>query len=143
MINTQYSFIELKHWLDGLPDQQMGDPCAISNIGEPYIVFSVGALARPGDEAIVESIVAADMQRQIEAYLKDKSGRIYWRVPLEWEVAPYSVILRFDDNGIDKDFITDRRCVMDKSWLAVRGYCRLVKAKCRTMEESIPERKTS
>lgn len=133
-MNTSYSFIELKHWLDGLPNQVDGDPCAVSDIGEPYVAFHFGALARPGDVEVVESVVADYMRNALENYLKDKGGRIYWRTRLEWEIIPYSVIVKMDENGPDKDYVTDRKCVMDKNWRAVRCFCRLVRAQLKTME---------
>jgi hypothetical protein len=128
------SFDELSRWLDEMPDQTDGDPCAISNIGELYIPFSATAIARPGDEKLVERQVVGNMVFQLKEYLATKSGRIYWRVRLQTEVQPHAEVLRFDVRGPDKDPFTDMPCVMDKNWVRISAFCKLVRATAKTME---------
>jgi hypothetical protein len=127
------TFGVLKAALGAIPDQTTGDPYAISNIGEPYVEFASSAIARPGDEATVERFVAADMIRNLNAYFVGKSGRIYWRVPLETDVSPVSLVVRVDTNGEDVDPTTGERCVMDHNWVRISAYCRLVRAKAATV----------
>lgn len=132
---TEYeSFDEIASWLNNLEDQTVGDASAICEIGEPYIEFKCFGIARPGDEKIVERVVARDMSRKLSEYFSDKSGRIYWRVPLEVDVNPIEIVIRLDVNGPDIDFITNKRCISDKNWVRVACYCRLVKAKMRCIE---------
>ena len=128
------SFAELEKALASIPDQTTGDPCAISNIGEPYVEFKAFAIARPGDEKMVERYVVASMVEQLNNYFSDKAGRIYWRMPFESDVKPESVVLRMDVNGPDKDFLTDQPCVMDKNWVRVAAHCRLIRARCAALD---------
>jgi len=123
------SLADLKRELDALPDQQMGNPTAVSDTGEPYVEFRAYGIARPGDEKIVERYVAKLMSSQLHSYFLSRIGRIYWRTPFEFETRPYEEVLRIDDDGEDVDFVTDQKCVKDKNWLLVTAYCRLVKAK--------------
>ncbi len=127
------SVAELHAALNNIPDQTTGDPCAISDIGEPYVAFRSSAIARPGDEALVERYVVAAMVQQLNDYFDGKAGRVYWRERLEFDVGPHEVVLRMDVNGPDKDFLTDQPCVMDKNWVRLCLYCRLVRARCQTM----------
>lgn len=128
------TFEELRAALDALPDQTAGDPWVVSNIGEPYVEFRARALARPGDEALVERLVVDDLVRQLNAYFYDKDGRIYWRERLEVDRSQCSVVVRLDATGEDVDFVTNTRCVMDKNWVRIAGYCRLVRAKAATVD---------
>ena len=128
------TFAELRFLLDRLPDQTEGDPCAICQTGEPYVEFIVDMLARPGDEAAIERCAVELFSRQLSRYLSDKSGRIYWRTRLEHEWSPAYVVVRFDVNGPDLDYITDQRCVTDKNWRRIKGYCRLYRANFKSME---------
>ena len=132
------SFDELKYALDNLPNQTDGDPCAVCQIGEPYIEFKVAMLARPGDEKIVERHVVSEIIRQLNEYLDGRGGRIYWRIRFESDVCEHAEILRLDVNGPDVDFITNERCVKDKNWRRIAAYCRLVRARMETMVLSAP-----
>jgi hypothetical protein len=127
------SFAELKVALDDLPDQAMGDPIAICQIGKPYIEFLHRGLARPGDEEVIEREVVAAMVRSLNEYLGDKQGTIYWRERLEADVHPIAVVRYYDINGPDLDPTTNRRCVTDKNWVRIAAYCRLVRAEFKTM----------
>ena len=118
-----------------MPDQTMGIPYSVSDIGEPYVAIFSKSLARPGDEKIIEHLVVTDMCEKLDTYFEDKVGRIFWRVPFETDVKPYEVVMRFDVNGPDVDFITGQQCVKDKNWVRIAAYCRLVRSKA-----PIPER---
>ena len=124
------SFDDLTRALNEMPDQTDGLPCAISDIGEPYVAFSAKGIARPGDEKIVERLVVAEMCEKLDQYFADKKGRIYWRTRLEIDREPHHVIQRMDANGLDEDFITGQKCVMDKNWRKIHAYCRLVRTTC-------------
>ncbi len=122
------TFATLKESLERIPDQQTGRASAVCEIGEPYIEFCVGGLARPDDVAVVENHVAEQMGIMLAQYLTSRKGRIYWRVPLEWQTAPHAVVMHLDPVGPDTDFLTGQRCVMDHNWRKIAGYCRLVRA---------------
>lgn len=128
-MRTDYSFAELQRWIDALPDQHLGVAGALSDVVEPYVEIMEGALARPGDVVVIESIVADFMQRRLKTYLNQRSGRIYWRVPFEWKIAPYPIVVRYDEDGPDIDFVTNQRCIKDKNWIGIKAYCRLVRAR--------------
>ncbi len=126
--NGASTFEELKEWISGLPNRQAnGSPTNIcSQTGDEYVeVFSRHA-ARPGDEKYAEKMVVEDMQRQICKLFTDRlHGTIYWRVPLETQIQKWSRVKEYREDGPDVDFLTDRRCVMDRNWKAVKAYCRL------------------
>lgn len=123
------SFATLESWLRELPDQITGIPTAICQTGEPYVEFRERALARPSDAKVIESNVAERMSSRLREYLCERSGLIYWRVPFEYETKKHSVVVRYDESGPDKDFVSDRKCVMDHDWVCVSCYCRLYRAK--------------
>ena len=122
------TFAEHKDWLAKFPDQQDGLPCSVCETGEPYVEFRATALARPGDAATIEGLVADQMKNQLGEYLNGRRGRIYWRIRLETDIDDYPMVARYDDNGPDKDFMTDRRCHLDKNWKRVAAYCRVYRA---------------
>ncbi|HZS57517.1 MAG TPA: hypothetical protein VFA65_24165 [Bryobacteraceae bacterium] len=122
------TFKELHDWLNGFEDQTDGIPAAICEIGEPYREFFAHSFVRPGDEKVGEKVVAVMMHRQLDNYLSEKDGRIYWRIRLEEEISDVYVVQKYDINGPDMDFITDRKCFADKNWRKVGAFCRLVRA---------------
>jgi len=122
------SFISLKNYLDGINDQKMGDPCVVCETGETYKEFSEKRLCRPADIEIAESECAAAMRKRLDNYFSERQGRLYWRIPFEYERAPTAVVIRFDIDGPDLDFLTNRKCVTDKNWIQVQCYCRLYKS---------------
>jgi hypothetical protein len=123
------TFVGLRAALEeSIPDQVDGHSYSISDIGEPYIEFFAKGLARPGDERVVEGIVVEQIARQLAAYLDRRRGRVYWRERLQLEIEPQHIVVKFDSNGPDVDPLTNRRCVMDKNWLRVGAYCRLIRA---------------
>ena len=128
MYSLVTSFSDLRNWLDSLPNQQLGRASAICETGDAYRVFAFYGLSRPGDEAIVERAVAEQMSRSLNEYFGSRPGRIYWRIPLETEITDHEAVARFDDNGPDRDFSTDRRCVLDRNWRLISCYCRLFRS---------------
>jgi hypothetical protein len=128
------SFVELRTWLDNIIAQTDGVPSAICETGEPYLSFRHYALARPEDVSVIEKVVADAMQESLATYMKDRHGTLYWRTRLETSINDRTIIEKFDDvKGPDKDFITDRKCFMDKNWKKVGAFCRLYKAPFRTI----------
>lgn len=121
-------FDSVESWLRSFPEQMMGIPTAICQTGEPYVEFLEFGLARPADVRVIEAIVARKFVDRIGAYLGQRAGHIYWRIPFERSNDPAPVVVRYDELGPDKDFITDRKCVMDKDWVRVACYCRLYRA---------------
>lgn len=130
------SFAHLKVWLAGFPDQTEGDKAAICQTGEEYVEFHENALARPGDEAVVESVVAGKMKGRIAEYFTGRSGIIYWRVPLETKVDAAEVVLRHDPHGLDEDPVSGKRAVLDRNWRVVVAYCRVYRARCKTLAQA-------
>lgn len=130
------SFAELKKYLGSLANQTFGLPASICETGEPYVEFQESALARPDDIECIERRVAERMSRRLGGYLDTRHGRIYWRFPFESDIDTVAVVARYDDNGPDRDPITDRKCVMDKNWRNVACYCRLYRATFMTQEKT-------
>lgn len=125
-----HSFDEMKRWLDSIEGQTVGIPTAVCQTGEHYVEFFENGLARPSDTKVIEANVARAMQTRLAKYFEDRRGMIYWRIPFETVIEPTAVVVRYDEAGPDHDFMTDRRCVMDKDWVAVKAYCRLYRAHC-------------
>ena len=130
-----YGFIELKKALEDLPNQVVGKPFSICEAGELYVEFLESALARPDDVEVIERNVVSLMARRLFDYLAGRSGRIYWRIPFEYEIAHHSEVVRYDENGPDTDIFTDRRCVLDNNWRRVACYARLYRATHYVPEE--------
>ena len=127
------SFVELERALNEFPNQTNGDSSSVCEIGVPYIAFHARGIARPGDEKTIERFIVNEMCEKLDEYFDGKSGRIYWRHRIEFDVSQHNEVLRLDVNGPDVDFITDQKCVMDKNWRKVHLYCRLVRAPYQTM----------
>lgn len=128
------SFGELKTYLAGLSNQVVGAAASVCETGEPYVEFFEVGLARPADVEIIERLVAGRMGVHLQEYLGGRSGRIYWRIPFESEVTEYPIVARYDDNGPDRDVVTDRKCVFDRNWRRVACYCRLYRASLPTFD---------
>lgn len=123
------SFADLKAKLDALPNQCLGLSQRVCETGEKYLEIFEAAFARPGDVAVVERQVAASMARRISAAMEGRPGKIHWRVPFESEITDTQVVVRYDANGPDVDFITNQRCYVDKNWKRVGAYVRFTKAR--------------
>jgi hypothetical protein len=123
-------FASLKAHLAQWPDQAIGLASAVCEAGEKYVEFFEVALARPDDVEVIERLVAQRMSERLRDYLSPRHGRIYWRIPFESEISEWSVVSRYDENGPDRDELTDRKCVKDKNWRRVACYCRLYRATC-------------
>lgn len=119
---------ELKQHLDAMPDQQRGRPSSVSDVGEPYVEIHEHAFARPSDVALIERVVAQKMLLSLNRYFDARRGRIYWRIPLEWDISPTRIVVRHDENGDDVDFTTNKKCVTDSNWIKIAAYCRLYRA---------------
>lgn len=119
------TFKELEAALAGLPDQCIGRPMAFCENGLAYVTVHESALARPADVATIEAKVVDRMASRLTTALGGAEGRIYWRNPLEWDIEDTYVIERFADDGDFVDFLTDRRCFVDRNWKRVTGYARL------------------
>lgn len=124
------TFAALKADLENIDGQNIGRPGPTCETGDPYVEFYASAYARPGDEALMEATVAEEMQLRLGRYFSEgRYGCLYWRMPLEWEIAPHSIVIQLDENGPDIDFITGQRCVKDHNWIKIAAYCRLFRAK--------------
>jgi hypothetical protein len=64
--------------------------------------------------------------KSVNTYLKDKTNdmTLVWRIVPEDDLSDTYVVLSHDENGPDKDFITDRRCHTDKGWKKYGIYAR-------------------
>mgnify|MGYP001612549790 FL=1 len=121
----QFSFSDLREWLASFPDQVAGKVGPFTETSTPYMEFFSRSFSRPDDVTVIEVMVARDMQRQLEIYFNNNRGKIHWRIPLETEVRPAHIVLRYDENGPDMDYVLDKRCHTDKNWRDVAAYCRL------------------
>lgn len=135
---TITGFREIAIRLSAIRDQTMGIAGAICEAGEPYVELSDGAYARPDDVEKIEVVVANRMWRQLDGYLNKANGRVYWRMPFEYDIHDSHFVERFDVNGPDTDPMTDRKCVLDKNWKLIRCYCRLYRATLPLPEPSSP-----
>lgn len=132
IFSSDHSFDSIGHWLKHLDDQTTGLACHVSNAGEPYVEFIAQALSRPSDVEIIERQVATQFHAQLSSYLDARGGTIYWRIPFEFVIEEAAVVARYDINGPDKDFMTDRACFLDKDWKRIACYCRVYRATMRT-----------
>jgi hypothetical protein len=100
----------------------------LSVTGEEYAEIAFSALSRSADEAIVSRFVLNAFSQLLTSYLSQTRGQVYWRIPLEeaWLDAPQ--VVRYDVDGPDIDFYTDRRCVLDRDWKRYGVYCRLLRS---------------
>lgn len=112
------------------PDAKMGRKRAVSNTGEPYVEISQYAICRDAefDIAATKKFVASRMVRALREYFESRGGvgTLYYRVPLEDIMQDYPVVIKYDENGPDKDFLTDRRCYLDRGWKGYGMYVRLL-----------------
>lgn len=125
------TFLEVKEWLDSLPNvQKTGSPTSVcQETGDEYQEIFVSGLSRPGDEWIVERLLAHSIQFKICKLFSGRlDGDIYWRIPLEFDVLKAPQIIEYRDDGPDKEMFTERPCVKDRDWTLVRAYCRLTVA---------------
>jgi hypothetical protein len=129
-----HTFAELKAHFDTLADQMAGLQGAICQTGQPYREFTIAMLARPDDVAVIEKVATNAMARDVGRYFDGREGTIYWRIPLEVDIAPYEVVTRYANDGPDTDFLTDQKCFKDKNWVGVKAYCRVFKALHRTAQ---------
>ncbi len=125
----RYTFAQLRARLDAMPDQEQGLPGDVCQAGEMYREFFVTAMSRPGDVAVVEDAVAANVLVLLDQYFLDREGRIYWHTPLEWDISESPLVMEYRDDGPDTEIITNERCVLDKDWWRVGCYTRLYRAK--------------
>lgn len=110
------------------PDAEDGLAASRSQTGEEYVEISFCAICRSADMAIVSQFVVGRFAMMLAAYLDERRGQIYWRIPLEedWHDAPQ--VIRYDESGPDVDFYTDRRCFLDRDWKRYAIYCRLLRS---------------
>jgi hypothetical protein len=125
-------------WVNSLPYQTDGKKATLSETGEPYVeMFSI-VPCRPDDVKVAERVVATVFARQLWSYLSSKSdGAIYWRVRPEFGVWPHQEVVSFDDAAPDYDAWTGKRCVMDRNWVIVKAYCRVLKTDKSPMDREI------
>ncbi len=128
-MTPEYSFAFLKEHLDALPNQVQGPPGDVGPIGKRYREFLVTAVSRPGDVAVVEGSVVANIMVLLDQYFEHRKGRIYWHTPLEWKVSETGVAMEYRVDGPDKDPLTGAPCVLDKDWRKVACYTRLYRVK--------------
>jgi hypothetical protein len=131
MHNAEFNDLaSLKRYLDNrFPNAGYG-VSSLSATGEEYVEIAFSALSRsaPTDEEIVSRFVVIAFSQLLMSYLDQTRGQLYWRIPLEegWIDAPQ--VVRYDDNGPDIDFYTDRRCFLDRDWKRYGIYCRLLRS---------------
>ncbi len=100
----------------------------VAATGEKYVEIAFSALSRPADMAIVSRFVFVTFSELLMSYLDQTCGQIYWRIPLEEDWIDVPQVVRYDENGPDIDFYTDRRCVLDRDWKRYGIYCRLLRS---------------
>jgi hypothetical protein len=112
------------------PDAKYGNTKSVSDTGEEYVEISFSALSRPvaSDMAVVSRFVVSQFSRLLTTYLDQTHGRVYWRIPLEYDTINDPQVVRYLANGPDVDFYTDKRCILDREWKCLGVYCRLLRS---------------
>lgn len=118
---------ELKSRLDAMGGV-LGNPGQYCETGAEYDVVSENVLARPENVDEAESRVAANMWIKMMVLMGGKYGKLYWRIPLEYEILNGSKVDRIDESGPDVDFETNSKCYLDRNWKRVAAYVRFHKA---------------
>lgn len=127
------SFIDLKHWLDNLPNQIEGIQGSHTAEGNAYVEFTASALSRCADIRDVEAAVARQMQHKLQAYFAGRGDNpILWRKHLEWDLNSGYTVIRYGEDGPDRELSTNRQCFMDKNWLWITAYARCYCGKAAT-----------
>ena len=102
--------------------------------GVTYSEVNSMALARPGDEKIIEKIVCTDFLTKIIGFIdavqlsRNPVGgkiRLEWRIRPMFEVGNYPVVVKYEENGPDVDGRTDKRCVKDNDWNFIKVRARV------------------
>lgn len=119
-------FPSLQRYLDRLPAEEGTAGHICGQTGGPYTEIFARRYCRPGDEWLAEREVALEMLDKVNkvAMTAPRHGIIYWRKRLETETTNAPQIIEYREDGPDKDFTTDRRCVKDHNWRSVGAYCR-------------------
>lgn len=122
------TFAAMRDSLSRIFPNKRGIPNAVCETGDPYVEFYANAICRPDpfDIECVKASVRHNIARQLTTYFNDGNGTIYWRIMPEEDLQDHQCVIRYDENGPDKDFYTDKRCFMDKNWKAYSIYMRLV-----------------
>lgn len=122
------NFNHLDTWVRSWKNyQEDGSPTAVcSQTGTPYTEVYAYQFFRPGDEAVAERTIARQMGQKISSLFCGRAnGKVYWRQRLQYELSDEPQVIRYCEDGPDKDFYTDRNCIMDHNWKVIRAYCRM------------------
>lgn len=124
--DQRMTFEQTKDWLDSLPAKTM-EAGVYAN--DERVVFGYGLICRnePFDIELAVADICGQFRGDFLAYLNAREGELYWCDPFEWDTWADPVITEYRDDGPDLDPITDRRCVRDKRFVAVKCYARCVK----------------
>lgn len=124
-----FDFNQMMNAINSKPFKQItGIPSSCDANGNKYVELMCKALARPGDEKEVEAFACGNVLQQFEQMTRHTlaaSSVIHWRVRPEIEVLPTGRVIEYREDGPDRDFLTDKRCVMDKNWVGISVYMRL------------------
>ena len=108
--------------------QSDGPAATLNSAGEKYIEFGCGLHAREQDVDIIMSVACTKLANAIHtlaARYTPQTHAIEWRKRPECAVGDYPLVVEYRDDGPDMDFVTDRRCVMDKGFKLVKTYARI------------------
>jgi hypothetical protein len=125
------TFARLQEWIAGrMEPQREGFNSYFCDTGEDYAPeFYAGVISRdePFDLQVAESILCDEMKFALSEYLDSREGTIFWRDPLEMDIWRDGIIVEYREDGPDKDYLTDRRCLKDKRFCVLKAYARLIK----------------
>jgi hypothetical protein len=99
-----------------------------SYTGEPHDEIYVVQTCRreESDLTLAVHFALSQFRRRFEHELESlgDGAKVEWRVKPEIEVAEYDRIVRYHEDGPDKDFVTDKRCTFDRRFWLVKVYAR-------------------
>lgn len=123
------TFKQVKEWLESQSGYVDGMPTSVCETGQPYQEFSLFGYARPGDEPIIEAQLAERLFSDLCSHIGSGPSLkkyIYVRIPLEWNISQWPLVIRYDPEGPDFDRANEKKCYMDHEWISIRCYVRLV-----------------
>lgn len=103
---------------------------AVADTGEEYVEIYRKALCRSNefDVRLTKKSVLEQFRQALQNYVSDNDGVLYWRIRLEEDLIDAPQVLRYADDGPDKEFITGKRCYVDPDWQCYQIYCRLLRS---------------
>lgn len=130
---------ELRAFIDAeFPVQAKVDTGPFGPNGERYMEFRSFARTRNSEVDIksAKEMTLRNVAAQFQQYAEGRSGTLHWRIEPEEDLINSYVVLKWDENGPDRDFYTNKPCFMDRDWLLYGVYMRLLICKKPDIQEA-------